>query len=154
MSNRLYPQVPRLAVGAICFQGKRVLLVQRNQEPKKGVWTFPGGVVDLGESVTDAVRREVEEECRIVVRPITLVDAYEHIEFESTQQVKYHYIILEYLVEYISGDLEAGDDVRDARWIDTHHLDTLSSTQDTRRLIENARRLLASIQSSVIQPRR
>lgn len=144
MSDRLYPQVPRVAVGAICFQGKRVLLVERNQEPKKGVWTFPGGVVDLGESVTDAVRREVEEECRIVVRPTTLVDAYEHIEFESNQQVKYHYIILEYLVEYISGDLEAGDDVRDARWIDTRHLATLSTTRDTCRLIKNARLLMSS----------
>lgn len=154
MSDRLYPQVPRVAVGAICFQGKRVLLVERNQEPKKGVWTFPGGVVDLGESVTDAVQREVEEECRIVVRPTMLVDAYEHIEFEPNQQVKYHYIILEYLVEYISGDLEPGDDVRDARWIDSHQLDTLSTTQDTRRLIENASRLLSSTSSSDTPPRR
>ena len=88
----------------------RVLLVQRGNEPWKGYWSIPGGVVHTGELLKDAVIREMREETGLAVEPIEVVEVFESI------SVLFHYVVIDYLCRAVDGELKAGDDALDARW--------------------------------------
>ena len=94
-----------------------VLLVQRGHDPLAGQWTIPGGAVEVGETLREAVARELLEETGLEVCVLALVDAFERIIHDDTNRVRYHYVLLDYLCEPVSGDLRASSDVRDAAWV-------------------------------------
>ncbi|MBD3378567.1 NUDIX domain-containing protein [candidate division KSB1 bacterium] len=137
-SERIYPQYPRLGVGVLVIHHQKVLLVKRGQEPKKGIWTIPGGLVKLGEPVLKAAHRELWEECQIKVHINRLLDVFEFIDKDHEQRIRYHYTVLEYLAEWREGDIHPGSDVAKASWFSVHDLDHLETTVDTRRLIDKA----------------
>ena len=127
--KREYPSAPVVAVGAVvCHQGK-VLLVRRGHEPAMGRWVIPGGGVELGETVRDAVRREIREECGIEIsvanEPAAVVD---RIDRDTAGRVRYHYVIIDYLADYQSGMLTPGSDVTAAQWVDPADLPTYDLT--------------------------
>jgi len=93
----------------------RVLLIQRGKEPLRGRWLVPGGTVELGETLEQALVREIEEETGLQVRPRELLTVFDRIEREDGQ-VAYHYVILDYLCEYVAGELRAGSDAAAAAW--------------------------------------
>ena len=113
---RRYPDQPIVSVGAVVIDGDRVLLVKRGQEPLKGRWSLPGGVVEAGEELHAAVVREVREETCLDVRVGPVVEVLDRITRDDTGRVEYHYVIVDYLCEVVGGALACASDAEDARW--------------------------------------
>src|SRR5262245_5437364 len=91
--SRTYPQNPVCAVGAIIFRRDEVLLIQRGKAPALGKWSIPGGAVKLGESLEDALVRELREETGLTVRPIGIGKVLDRIFRDPEGQIQYHFII-------------------------------------------------------------
>jgi ADP-ribose pyrophosphatase YjhB (NUDIX family) len=117
MLQREYPISPLVGVGAVIVQEGRVLLVQRGREPMKGRWTIPGGLIEIGESLLEAVVRETREETGLEVEPIELVELLDRIHREEGC-VRYHYVIADYLCRVTGGTLAAADDAAAVRWVE------------------------------------
>ena len=115
--QREFPSVPLVGVGAVVVDGDRVLLVRRAQEPMKGRWTIPGGLLELGEKLHEAVVREAREETGLLVEPVELVELLDRIHGED-DRVRYHYVIADYLCQATGGTLQAASDVDAARWVE------------------------------------
>jgi 8-oxo-dGTP diphosphatase len=114
--KREYPKQPIVGVGGIVIQGNQVLLIRRGREPLKGEWSIPGGMLELGESLTDGVRREILEETGLKVRPLEALAVLDRIE-KNGKRVQYHYVIVDYVCRPTGGRLKSGSDVLDARWV-------------------------------------
>jgi 8-oxo-dGTP diphosphatase len=127
--SRAYPQLPIIGVGAVIIEGGKILLIKRGNEPGAGQWTLPGGVVELGESLEDAVRREVSEECGIKVEIEYLAGIVERVIRDDDGRIKYHYIITDYTARYTKGRLVAGSDVTDIGWFSLDKLDKYHLTE-------------------------
>jgi ADP-ribose pyrophosphatase YjhB (NUDIX family) len=125
--SREYPVRPIVAVGVAVRRDDRVLVVQRAREPSRGAWTVPGGVVDLGETMTQAAAREVGEECGIAVEVGPIVGAIDNIVRDEDGAVRYHFAIVDYAARYLDGELALNDELTDAAWVtpaqfDTYHI--------------------------------
>ena len=107
---------PKLAALAVVIRDGRVLLVKRRNEPDAGLWGFPGGHVDLGETAMDAAIRELREETTIVARPVRYLTNVDVIDRDESGIVKFHFLLAAVLCEYVSGEPIAQDDVSEARW--------------------------------------
>jgi ADP-ribose pyrophosphatase YjhB (NUDIX family) len=115
--QREFPAAPLVGVGAVVVHQGRVLLVQRGTEPLKGRWSIPGGLIEVGESLHEAVAREVREETGLVVEPVELVELLDRIHREG-ERVRYHYVIADYLCRVVSGTLLAASDAAAVRWVE------------------------------------
>jgi len=115
--QREYPSAPLLAVGAVIVEAERVLLVRRGTEPLKGHWSLPGGLLEVGESLTEGVKREVREETGLVVAPVELIELIDRIHREDNR-VRYHYVIADYLCRVAGGVLQAASDADAVRWVE------------------------------------
>jgi len=113
--QREFPEVPLVGVGAVIIQQGRVLLIRRGSEPMKGRWSIPGGMVELGESLNDAVCRECLEETGLEVETVVLVELLDRIHREETR-VRYHYVIADYLCRVTGGEPRAGSDATEVYW--------------------------------------
>ncbi|HET7293997.1 MAG TPA: NUDIX hydrolase [Vicinamibacteria bacterium] len=111
-----------MGVGAVVVEGRRVLLVKRGKPPLLGRWVVPGGTVELGESLEEALVREVREETALDVRPVRFLAAFERI-VRNDGEVRYHFVILDYLCERVSGEVAAGSDALDARFVTPEDLE-------------------------------
>lgn len=126
--RRRYPQVPLVGVGAVVVQGERILLVQRANEPGRGLWAFPGGVLQLGETLAEAACREVREECGLDVRVGQTLGVFDLILRDEGGQVQYHYVLVDLLATPVGGELRISSDILDARWVTVDELDRLPTT--------------------------
>ncbi len=115
-SSREYPQRPVVGVGGVVVREGRVLLVERASEPLAGQWSLPGGAVELGETLEEAVVRELREETGLAVRVLELVEAFERITRDESSRPRYHYVLLDYLCEALEGEPRPGSDVRAVAW--------------------------------------
>ena len=115
--QREFPSAPLVGVGAVVVEAGRVLLVRRGHEPMKGHWSLPGGLVELGESLSDGVIREVREETGLTVEPVGLVELLDRIHREG-ERVQYHYVIADYLCRVVGGVLQASSDADAVRWVE------------------------------------
>jgi 8-oxo-dGTP diphosphatase len=120
--TRQFPDRPIVGVGAVIVDGDRVVLVKRAHEPLKGEWSLPGGTVEVGETLADAVAREVREETGLDVQVTALVDVLDRVHRGSDGRVEYHFVLLDYKCRVVSGTLSPGSDAADARWV---HCDDL-----------------------------
>lgn len=109
---------PRLAALAVVVRDSRVLLVQRRNEPDAGLWGFPGGHVDLGETALEAAVRELHEETGVIAQPLRYLTNVDIIVHDSIGKITFHFLLAAVLCEYISGEPAADDDVSDAGWWD------------------------------------
>jgi 8-oxo-dGTP diphosphatase len=119
--KREYPTQPIVGVGGVVIQGSRVLLIQRGQPPLKGEWSIPGGMVELGESLVEGVRREVREETGLEVEPLEVLCVFDRIQ-KNGSRIQYHYVIVDYVCRRTGGRLKSGSDVLDARWVEREDL--------------------------------
>jgi 8-oxo-dGTP diphosphatase len=115
--QREFPETPLVGVGAVVVKEGRVLLIRRGNEPMKGRWSLPGGMLELGESLTDGVVREVREETGLIVEPVELIELLDRI-YREDERVRYHYVIADYLCREVGGALLAASDADAARWVE------------------------------------
>ena len=132
---RTYPDAPQPAVGAVVFKGDAVLMIQRGSAPSRGMWAIPGGRVRLGETLQAAAEREILEETGVVIRAGEPILVFDVIHQDDRGAVKYHYVIVDLLADYVSGEPRAGDDAADARWLTQAELARLTVNPATRRLL-------------------
>jgi 8-oxo-dGTP diphosphatase len=109
--KRHYPDQPIVGVGAVVFRGDEVLLVRRGKEPGLGEWSLPGGAVEVGETLEEALRRELREETGIEVEILGLSAFLERIFPDTAGKISYHYVLLDFLCCYTGGAPRAGSDV-------------------------------------------
>jgi 8-oxo-dGTP diphosphatase len=138
MDDRRYPKRPILGVGAIIIEAGSILLVERGREPLKGYWSLPGGAVEVGESLSAAVRREILEETGLEIEPVSVVEVFERITRDAMGMAEYHYVLIDYLCHVTGGELKAGDDVSSALWVERCSLGKYRITEGTLPVIEKA----------------
>src|SRR5437868_8435563 len=114
--QREYPQHPIVGVGAVIVEGDRVLLVKRGKAPLVGEWSIPGGLLELGETLRQAAEREAFEETGLVVRATELLGVFDRVIPDEQHRTIYHYVLIDFLCENISGELRASGDAAEARW--------------------------------------
>ena len=137
-SSRQYPERPVLGVGALIIEDNKILLVERGGEPLKGYWSLPGGAVETGETLEQAVRREVLEETGLSVSPVKMVTIFERIMNDMDGRAEYHYVLVDYLCRVDSGEPVASSDVAAVAWVPKHELAALHLTEGTLNVIEQA----------------
>lgn len=131
-----YPQAPRVAVGALVLHEGRLLVVERGNPPAEGVWALPGGGVELGETMAEACEREVLEETGVVVTAGKVVHSFDAIVHDDDGRVRFHYVIVDLLCAYASGEVKAGCDARSARFVTHEEFRELRSSRATVDLVK------------------
>ncbi len=137
-----YPTKPVVGVGAIILDGNKILLEKRKNAPGKGKWSIPGGLVELGERVEQAVIREVKEETGLEVIEPRLVDIVDHISLDEKGAVKYHFVIIDYLVTVKSGKPKAASDADALKWVPFNEVEQYNLTESFRRFFRQNRQKL------------
>jgi 8-oxo-dGTP diphosphatase len=137
---REYPDNPLIGVGAVIVDDNRVLLIKRGKAPLLGEWSLPGGVLECGETLREAVVREAQEETGMVVEPTEMLGVYERIirdensdgdpEHNRAARVRYHYVLIDFLCRPVSGKPKAASDAADARWFTPDELPALKLAYD------------------------
>ena len=136
--KREYPESPLVGVGAVIVDHQldhqrndnRVLLIRRGQPPLLGEWSLPGGVVECGETLREAVIREAREETGLVVETSEMLGVYERVIRGDEERVRYHYVLIDFLCRAVGGELKAGSDAADVRWFRRDELPALNLAYD------------------------
>jgi 8-oxo-dGTP diphosphatase len=136
--RREYPERPIVGVGGVVISNGRTLLIKRAYPPLEGQWSIPGGTLEVGETLLEGVRRELLEEAGIEVRVLDLIEVFERIFHDENGKIQYHFVILDYLCEAISGEPRAGSDVTDVAWATQDELGRYSLTPTATRVIQKA----------------
>lgn len=137
MSFHEFPPWPQPAVGGIVFKDDAVLLVKRGNPPGKGEWAIPGGRIKLGETLREAVVREIWEETGITVRATKPVYAFDAIVRDSKRNVRFHYVVTDLEATYVSGEPHAGDDAVAVRWAKVDSIGKLALNAETKKLLRD-----------------
>ncbi|HLT78256.1 MAG TPA: NUDIX hydrolase [Ferrovibrio sp.] len=140
--SREYPEQPLIGLGAIVWKDGKVLMVQRGRPPRQGIWSLPGGLQLLGETVAEGIRREIREETGVEIELLGLVEVVDSVQRDAAGRVLYHYTIVDYAARWVSGEAVAGDDAAAVAWVDPAELHRLDTWNETLRVIEKSRACL------------
>jgi 8-oxo-dGTP diphosphatase len=136
---------PIVGVGAVVWNEKReVVLIRRDQPPRRGDWSIPGGRVEWGETLRDAILREVKEETGLKVEIVAPIETVDSITRDETGAVVVHYVLVDFVARAVSGLLQAGSDAADARFVPFAALGDYQLWSETQRIIEKSAGLLAA----------
>lgn len=133
--DRHYPEIPMPAVGIIIYHDKKVLIIKRAYEPSKNRWSIPGGVIEIGEKVRDAAKREVKEELGLDVRIMNVVDVLDNIVYEKNK-IKFHFVLIDFLATVMQGTITPNHECLDVKWVEKHELDGYDLTNGAKKAIE------------------
>ena len=133
--KREYPETPLVGVGAVILDQGRVLLVKRKFPPLAGEWSIPGGRLEIGETLREAVVREAREETGLTIEPAEVLGVYDRLLRDEAGRVLYHYVLIDFLCRRLAGDLQAGGDAEDARWFSQEEIGKISLIEDTAEVI-------------------
>ena len=112
-----------VGVGAVIVRGDRALIVRRGHEPRKGEWSLPGGLLDLGESLADAARREVREETGLEVELGPIIETFDRVHRDAEGRIRYHFVIVDFVCWSDRGDAVAGSDAEAVAWVTEGEID-------------------------------
>jgi 8-oxo-dGTP diphosphatase len=133
---------PIVAAGAVIWREDDVLIIKRGTPPRRHEWSIPGGKVEWGETVEDAVRREVREETGLAIEIVALAGVVDALIHDESGSVTRHYVLVDFAARAVSGELRAADDVVEAYWVPFDRLDDYPMWEETRRIIAASRSLL------------
>jgi 8-oxo-dGTP diphosphatase len=145
--KRLYPDQPVVGIGVVIVRDQKIALIKRGNEPSKGKWTIPGGLVELGESVENTVIREAKEETCLDVENPQLIDVVGNVDRDEQDKVKYHYVIIEYLVHVKGGNIQAASDAEELCWVPFDEVETYNLTASFRLFFRQNRKKLEKVNS-------
>jgi 8-oxo-dGTP diphosphatase len=141
--SRTYPTRPYLAVSAAIFRDGRVLIVRRAKPPSHGVYTLPGGGVELGETLEAAVIREVSEETGLDIEPLALAGYRQMIVRDTGGKIERHFVILPFAARWISGEISLNEELAEASWLLPSELPGLKTTEGLAEIVAASARLAA-----------
>ena len=145
--KRLYPSQPIVGVGAVIICNGKILLEKRKNEPGKGKWSVPGGLVELGESVKQTVIREVKEETGLEVEKPEHIDVVDNIIRDESGRVKYHFVIIDYFMKLKGGTLKAASDAEELKWVPLSDVEKYDLTKTFREFFQRNRESLEKLNS-------
>jgi len=145
--RREYPAKPIVGIGAVIICNGKILLAKRGSEPGKNKWSIPGGLVELGETVQETTVREVKEETNLEVQVRRLIDVVDNLEPDEKGRLRYHFVVLDFLVHLKEGSLRAGSDVLDVRWVPLDEVEEYDLTKTFREFFERNRGMLQGFNS-------
>ena len=137
--RRRYPDAPLVGVGAAVFDAQgRILLVRRGRPPRAGHWGLPGGLLELGETLADGVRREVAEECGVEIDLGGVAGIFEPVTLDDAGRIEYHYVVIDYWARHVSGEAQAGDDAAGVAWVTMDRIDEYALMPDSLVVVRDA----------------
>ncbi len=136
--NRWYPQYPMIGVHALIVKDGCILLVKRAKDPNKGMWGIPGGRLELGETYSEAAKRELLEECSIEIEIERLLDVTDYILRDEQDRIKYHFLLLYLLARYRKGTVKAESDEEEAKWVPFEKITELETHPHLKALLKKA----------------
>jgi mutator protein MutT len=145
--KRLYPLQPVVGVGAVIVCDGKLLLEKRKNEPGKGRWSIPGGLVELGEKAEQTVIREVREETGLVVEKPEHIDVVDNVVRDENDEVKYHFVIIDYFVKLKGGTMKATSDAEELRWVPLGEVEKYDLTKTFAEFLERNRQKLEKLNS-------
>lgn len=143
--KRLYPDQPLVGVGAVIIKDGRLLLEKRKNDPGRGKWSIPGGLVELGESLEQTVLREVKEETGLEVEQPEHIDVVDNIDRDESGRIRYHFVILDYYVRVRGGSANAVSDAEELRWVALDLVETYDLTKTFRAFFQGNREKLKEL---------
>jgi len=144
--KREYPEHPLVGVGAVMVEGDRVVLVRRAAQPMAGEWSIPGGLLELGEAMREGAEREALEETGLQVEAGEMLEVLDRIVPDADGKPRYHYVLIDFLCRRIGGELRAGGDAAEARWLSESEIAALG-VSDT--AVKVVRKALANYKSQI-----
>jgi 8-oxo-dGTP diphosphatase len=135
---RTYPTRPYLAVSAAIFRGGRVLIVRRARPPAHGLYTLPGGGVELGETLEQAVVREVREETALDVEPVALAGYRQAIARDKAGRIERHFVILPFAARWLAGEVSLNEELAEAHWLKPDAIGGLTTTEGLAQIVAAA----------------
>ena len=144
MVKKLYPDLPIVGVGAVILDHGKLLLEKRGNEPAKGKWSIPGGVMELGENFEDAVIRETKEETCLDVEAPRLIDVVYQVDLDEEGRVKYHFAIVDYFVTVKGGTAKAASDADELQWVALEEVEKYNLTASFRRFFQKNKKKIGS----------
>jgi 8-oxo-dGTP diphosphatase len=141
--SRTYPTRPYLAVSAAIFRDGKVLIVRRARPPAHGLYTLPGGGVELGETLEDAVIREVREETALEVAPVALAGYRQAIARDDAGRIERHFVILPFAARWIAGEISLNEELAEAHWLAPTELTGLTTTEGLAQIVTAAAQRIA-----------
>lgn len=133
--SREYPDRPFVGVGVVVWRGDEVLLIERGKGPRSGGWSLPGGKQELGETVRETAHREIREETAVEIEITGLLDVVDLVRKDGAGRVQFHYTLVDFTAEWVSGEAVAGTDAAAARWVRLEDLDQYRLWDETLRVI-------------------
>jgi len=143
--SRSYPTRPYLAVSAAIFRAERVLIVRRGVPPMQGIYTLPGGGVELGETLEQALIREVREETGLAIEPLCIAGYREVIARDAQGEVERHFVILPFAARYVGGEISLNEELAEAHWLSPAELSGLKTTEGLAEIVAAAGARMAAL---------
>ena len=135
-TRREYPDAPLVGVGTVTIKSGKILLIRRAFEPGAGKWSIPGGLVEVGEKLSEAAARETEEETGVRVEVLELINVFDMIDRDESGRAKYHYVLVDFLSKPVGGKERVSDEVTDIKWVTFEEARTMDLTRTARKALE------------------
>ncbi len=136
--KRDYPDRPLIGVGAVIVHDGRVVMVQRGTEPLKGQWSVPGGALEVGETLRQCAVREALEETGLQIEAGEVLEVFDAIYLEPDGRIRYHYVLIDFACRLAGGELKAGGDAAEAKWVTPGELDHYEVAETAKKVIVKA----------------